>query len=130
MGSRRRIAAIMLVAAGLATSPVAAANQTCLLAGFTNSFQAVAIELPQGSEFANIEVLATRPPQITGDRRSWHLAMGFAIIDGSTLDLLASRIFNAGSATRRVVVDPGDGSGMREEVSSVDVAGLVHEELL
>lgn len=112
----------MLIVAGLTTMPAGAADRSCLLAGFTNSFQAVKIELPGGSEFANIEVLATRPAQITGDRRSWHLAMGFAILDGSTLDLLASRIFNAGSATRRVVVDPGNGTAIQQEVSSPDIS--------
>jgi hypothetical protein len=123
---RSRSLAFALLACVLSVPPAARAETTCLFAAPAPGYRVAKIDLPSGSEFATIRFTTSRPAMPAGDRSSWHLAMGFAIIDATTRQLVTSRIYNAGSSTRSVVVVSDDTTIARQDVAGPDVT-FVHQ---
>src|SRR5438067_6687323 len=129
----RRIVAAACIAASFAM-PAARADTTCTVGGPTPGSTVLRVDLPNGSDAATIHLTLptstvpgvdtnTNPPTLpVGDRSSWHLAMGFAVIDARTHEIVTSRVYNTGSSTRRVVVVSEGTEVARQEITGPDVS--------
>lgn len=109
-----------LFAVALLAGPVARADTTCTFGGPTPGFRAAKVFLPDGSDFATIRLTSARPAMLAGDRSSWHLAVGFAIINVATREMVSSRVVSSGYSTRRVVIEENGTDVVRQEIIGPD----------
>ncbi|MFN2614640.1 MAG: hypothetical protein ABR552_07470 [Actinomycetota bacterium] len=120
-------APILLLTLCLFAGTAARADTTCSVGGSTPAFAARMVTLQSGSDFVTIQLSTAMPSSLpAGDRASWHLVAGFAVVDASTGRLVVARGISLGSSTRRVVVESDGTAVAREDVVAPD-APFKHE---
>jgi hypothetical protein len=102
------------------TGAVARADTSCSMGGPVSGYRALRISLPHGASYADLRFTSSRPTYVAGDRSSWHLAQGVALIDARTRNIITFRVGSWGSSPRRVVIRQNGTDLVRQDVAGPD----------
>ena len=116
--------AVVLLLAGLGVerAATAASSTTCHFGGPAGTSSVFHIHLARRTSGLALRVttptsLGSRASDLAGDRSSWHLATGLAVVGERGRRIVASRFVQSGSSTRRVAVSAA-GEDVRADVAA------------
>lgn len=105
----RRPAVVALVVAVCASIAAADAEQDttrCAFGGPVAGYRAMVLELPQGTDFLQLELTGQRSfPRALNSEDGWHLAEGIAVIDADTHEIMAHQVLYIGTAAPVVTAE-------------------------
>lgn len=115
-------AVLVLTGAAWTTSATADAGTTCHLGGPAGTASVLRLVLPHRTTGVAVRVttpttVGSRPSDVAGERSSWHMATGIAVVDERTKQVVAARFIQSGSSPRRIAVS-GAGQDVRQDVAA------------